>query len=417
MTQRSITIVGAGQSGLQLGIGLLAQGYTVRIISNRTPDEIRHSRVASSQCMFNQALSAEQAAGVGSWDDAPTVDGISFTVPHPELPGEKLISWAARLDKPAQSIDQRVKFPMLIELFESRGGEMVYNDAGLEDLERYTLESELVLVAAGKGEIARLFERDADRSRYDAPQRALALTYVNGLRPREEYSAVSFNLIPGIGEYFVFPALTVTGPCEIMVFEGVVGGPMDRWAGLTPEAHLEASLDILRTFLPWEAERTADVSLTDDLGVLQGRFAPTVRHPVVTLPSGRRVLGMADVVVLNDPITGQGSNNAAKCADAYLHAIIEHGERAYDEEFMQATFERYWDYARHVSDWTNTMLAPPAPHALEMLGAAGRVPVIASRFANGFDNPPDFQDWFMSPEAAREYLASPEVAAANVAAA
>ena len=39
--------------------------------------------------------------------------------------------------------------------------------------------------------------------------------------------AVSFNLIPGVGEYFVFPALTLSDPCEIMVFEGIPGGPID----------------------------------------------------------------------------------------------------------------------------------------------------------------------------------------------
>ncbi|XAZ31659.1 hypothetical protein AAHB34_01205 [Paenarthrobacter ureafaciens] len=111
MTQRHITIVGAGQSGLQLGIGLLDAGYQVTTISNRTPEEIRDGKVASSQCIFHNALEHERALGLDFWPDAPTVDGISFTVPHPELPGEKAVSWASRLDNHAQSIDQRVKFP------------------------------------------------------------------------------------------------------------------------------------------------------------------------------------------------------------------------------------------------------------------------------------------------------------------
>ena len=131
MTQRSITIVGAGQSGLQLGLGLLQNGYAVRMISDRTPEEIRAGRVASSQCMFATSLSYERAVGVDMWDDAPPVDGMGFTAPHPELPGEKAFSWAGKLNSPAQSIDQRVKFPTLIELFVSRGGEMVYAGPGL----------------------------------------------------------------------------------------------------------------------------------------------------------------------------------------------------------------------------------------------------------------------------------------------
>jgi Styrene monooxygenase A putative substrate binding domain len=405
MTQRHITIVGAGQSGLQLGIGLLDAGYQVTTVSNRTAEEIHDGKVSSSQCMFHDSLEHERQLGLDFWSDAPQVEGISFTVPHPELPGEKAISWASRLDNPAQSIDQRVKFPKFMEEFVARGGELIFEDAGIEDLERYTQNSDLVIVAAGKGEIAQLFTRDAVRSTYDAPQRALALTYVNGLAPRAEFSAVSFNLIPGVGEYFVFPALTTTGPCEIMVFEGIPGGPMDCWKSLTAEEHLQTSKDVLNKYLPWEAARATDVEMTDKNGFLQGRFPPTVRHPIATLPSGRNVLGLADVVVLNDPITGQGSNNASKCAASYLQSILEQGDDAFDAAFMQASFERYWTYAQHVAQWTNALLAPPQPHMLEVLGAAGQSPEIAHRFANGFNNPPDFQEWFMYPDKAAAYLA------------
>ncbi|MCZ9881214.1 styrene monooxygenase/indole monooxygenase family protein [Arthrobacter sp. B2a2-09] len=410
MTQRHITIVGAGQSGLQLGIGLLDAGLAVTMVSNRTPEEIREGKVSSSQCIFHDALEHERSLALDFWPDAPTVDGISFTVPHPETPGEKAINWASRLDNPAKSIDQRVKFPRFMEAFVQRGGDLLFEDAGVEDLERYAQESDLVIVAAGKGEIAQLFTRDDQRSTYDAPQRALALTYVNGMKPREEYSAVSFNLIPGVGEYFAFPALTTTGPCEIMVFEGIPGGPMDCWKGLTPEEHLETSKNILKTFLPWEADRASGVELTDSNGFLQGRFPPTVRHPIATLPSGRQVLGLADVVVLNDPITGQGSNNASKCAASYLKSIKEHGDSGFDAAFMQATFESYWNYAKHVAQWTNALLAPPPPHVLELLGAANQSTEIANRFVNGFNNPPDFQEWFMSPDKAAAYLASVDAA-------
>jgi hypothetical protein len=307
---------------------------------------------------------------------------------------------------PAQSVDQRVKMPAWIAEFERRGGKLELVDAGLDELETYAREADLVIVAAGKGDIAKLFTRDATRSTYDKPQRALALTYVTGLTPRPEHSAVMFNLIPGVGEYFVFPALTTSGPCEIMVFEGVPGGPLDCWGDVrTPAEHLVKSKALLDQFLPWEAERAADVSLTDDNGILAGRFPPTVRNPVGVLPSGAVVLGLADVVVLNDPITGQGSNNASKCAASYLNSILEHRDAPFDAAFMRATFERYWDYARYVAEWTNVLLAPPPPHVLDLLGAAAGNPRIARRFANGFDDPRDFHHWFMDPDKASAYLA------------
>ncbi|WP_017240877.1 styrene monooxygenase/indole monooxygenase family protein [Streptomyces sp. SS] len=403
---RKITIVGAGQAGLQLGIGLLDRGYDVTVVSNRTGRQIREGRVMSSQCMFGTSLAHERALGLNLWDaDCPAVEGISFAVP--DGAGGRSISWASRLDAVARSVDQRVKVPAWLEEFERRGGKTVLREADLQDLESFAADSDLVIVAAGKGEIAGLFERDAERSVFDAPQRALALTYVTGMLPRDGYSAVGFNMLPGIGEYFTVPALTTTGPCDIMIFEGVPGGPLDCWNGIsTPEEHLQRSLEIVRRHVPWEAERLADVRLTDPNGVLAGRFPPTVRKPVGQLPSGAPVLGLADVVVLNDPITGQGSNNASKCASSYLASILEHGERPFDRAFMQETFERYWDYARYVTAWTNALLGAPPEHVLKLLGAANTSPRVARRFANGFDDPRDFFHWFMDPAAAASYLAA-----------
>ena len=406
MAKRKITIVGGGQSGLQLGCGLLTHGYDVEIVQNRTAEQVRTGKVLSSQCMFDQALQNERDLGLNLWEkDCPTVDSIGFCVPAPDGSGGKAIDWNGKLDKYAQSVDQRVKIPGWMGEFEKRGGQITILDAGIDDLERYARSSDLVIVAAGKGDIARLFERDAEKSPFDKPQRALALTYVTGMTPRPEHSAVCFNLIPTVGEYFVFPALTTTGPCEIMVLEGVPGGPMDCWKDIrSPEEHLAKSKWILDTFLPWEAERCRNIELTDDNGILAGAFAPTVRKPIGRLPSGAVVFGMADAVVLNDPITGQGSNNASKCAKAYMDAILAHGDRPYDAAFMQATFDFYWNYAQYVTGWTNALLQPPPPHVLNIMGSAQAFPALARRIANGFNNPVDFFPWFAVPEEADAYL-------------
>jgi hypothetical protein len=405
MTKRTITIVGGGQSGLQLGCGLLAAGHDVHVVQNRTAEEVRTGRVLSSQCMFHDALQNERDLGINFWDGVcPTVDSINFVVPAPDGSGTKALEWNGLLDRPGQSVDQRVKIPAWMAEFERRGGRITIAEAGIPELEAYARESDLVVVAAGKGDIAKLFERDPEKSPFDRPQRALALTYVTGMTPRPDHSAVNFNLIPTVGEYFVFPALTTTGPCDIMVFEGIPGGPMDCWKDVkTPAEHLARSKWILETFLPWEAERCRDVALTDDNGILAGAFAPTVRKPVGRLPSGAVVLGMADAVCLNDPITGQGSNNASKAAKIYLDAILAH-EGAFEAAFMQATFDRYWAYAQYVVGWTNALLQPPPPHVLQIMGAAQGSPALAKRIANGFNHPLDLFPWFAVPEEADRYL-------------
>lgn len=393
---RRIAIVGAGQAGLQLAAGLLAKGYHVTLATNRTAEEIRNGKVLSSQCMFHTALQTERDLGLNFWEDqCPAVEGIGLTVLHPEKPGEQLFSWAARLERYAQSVDQRVKMPVWIEEIVRRGGEVLIQDVGLPELEKLTASHDLVLLAAGKGEIVNLFPRDAERTTFQQPQRALALTYVKGMTPMSPFSRVAFNLIPGVGEYFAFPALTTTGPCEIMVFEGIPGGPMDCWQGVqSPEQHLEKSLEIVRRYVPWEAERCRSIELTDANGFLSGRFTPMVRKPLLELPSGRRVFGMADALVVNDPITGQGSNNAAKCTRIYLDSIVAHGDQPFTDAWMRETFERYWSYAQHVVRWTNTMLVPPAPHMLDLLAAASQSRTLASTIANGFDDPRSFAPWW-----------------------
>ena len=410
---KHIAIIGAGQSGLQLALGLLDAGYEVTLVSDRTAEEIRTGHVMSSQCMFDSALQTERDLKLNLWEqECPRVEGISFTVPGAHR--EKAIDWSARLDNYAQAVDQRIKMPQWMAVFEAHGGQFVIAEAQISNVESYARSHDLTVIATGKGNLGKLFERDASRSPYEKPQRVLALTYVKNMSPRGDYASVCFNLIPSVGEYFVFPALTETGPCEIMVFEGVPGGPMDCWADVqTPEQHLARSRWILDTFLPWEAERCADIELTDPQGILSGSLTPVVRKAVASLPSGRKVLGLADAVVLNDPITGQGSNNAAKSADIYLKCIIEQADRPADQEWMEQTFDRYWTgYARWVTEWTNLLLNP-APHVLKIFASAAKLPEVAGAVANGFDDPRSLSSWFMEAAEAERYLEKSGRAAAE----
>ena len=403
---RRIAIVGAGQAGLQLALGLLAKGYHVTLATNRNGEDIRNGKVMSSQCMFNAALQSERDLGLNFWEDqCPAVEGIGLAVPDPEKPNEPLFSWSTRLDRYAQSVDQRLKMPVWMDEVVKRGGEVIIQDVGVAELELLSTSHDLVLLAAGKGEIVNLFEKDAERTQFQQPQRALSLTYVKGMTPMSPFSRVSFNLIPGVGEYFVFPCLTTTGPCEIMVFEGIPGGPMDCWQGITSaEQHLEKSLELINRYVPWEAERCRSVEMTDDKGFLSGRFTPMVRKPVLTLPSGRKVFGMADALVVNDPITGQGSNNAAKCSKVYLDAIVARGVQDFGPDWMHDTFEQYWSYAQHVVKWTNTMLTPPPQHLLELLGAASQSKPLASAIANGFDDPRNFAPWWFDAQSCQAFI-------------
>ncbi|MET9669710.1 styrene monooxygenase/indole monooxygenase family protein [Streptomyces sp. NPDC006475] len=411
---RKILIVGAGQSGLQLALGLQSQGYEVTLMSNRTADEIRSGRVMSTQCMFHTALQHERDLGINFWESqAPRIEGLGVSVAGPE--SQRVIDWVGRLDGIAQSVDQRVKMAGWMETFAQRGGQLVIHGAAVSDLDFFSRTYDLVLVSAGKGELVSMFGRDASRSPYDAPQRALAVAYVHGLGPRPEhpdFDAVRCNLIPGVGELFVMPTFTTSGRADILFWEGIPGGPLDAFQGIKdPAEHLSLTLELMEKFTPWEYARATKVELTDAGGTLSGRYAPTVRNPIGRLPGGGLVLGVADVVVANDPITGQGSNSASKCAAAYLSSIVEHGDKPFDEAWMQSAFDRYWDTAQHVTKWTNAMLGVPPEHVLNLIGAAGQLQPVADRFANGFNNPADFENFFFDPALTEAYLA--EVAGAS----
>ncbi|HKT68900.1 MAG TPA: NAD(P)-binding domain-containing protein, partial [Terriglobales bacterium] len=64
---RKIAIIGGGQSGLQLALGLLKNKYEVTVVSNRPPEQILKGRVTSSQFMFHDSLQNERDLEINFW--------------------------------------------------------------------------------------------------------------------------------------------------------------------------------------------------------------------------------------------------------------------------------------------------------------------------------------------------------------
>ncbi|ASU84222.1 oxygenase [Nocardiopsis gilva YIM 90087] len=403
---RRILIVGAGQSGLQVAIGLLADDYDVTLVSLHAPDEIRAGHVMSTQCLFGSALRDEHRHGLDIHNErAPRIGGIGVGIAGSD--GRLGADWLGRLREPARSVDQRLKMAAWLEEFERRGGRLIIHGATVADLDRFSRAYDLVVVATGRGELGELFERDRDRSEFSAPQRTITTAYVHGMAEHAAGTVLRRNILPGVGEIMVTPSYTLSGPCHAITVEGVRGGPMDAGPGPLGDvdAVLAHILEAMREHAPWEYERCGDVELTDGRAVLQGAVTPVVRKPVGRLPGGGAVLAMGDAVVSNDPITSQGANSAAQCAKVYRRAIVDHGGRPFDEEFMRAAFDAYWQHARHVVAWSTVMLKMPQ-HAQELLHAAHYSQETADRFANGFADPADFIGWFLHPRRASEYLTS-----------
>ena len=406
---RQITIVGAGQAGLLLGIGLLQNGYSVRLVTSETAAQIADGPIRSTQGMFHDALQIERGLGLDLWDGvAPQIRALQFALIGPD--GAPAIAWRGELDAPASSVDQRLKFPAWMDIFERRGGRLETRPVDVAELDELARGCDLLVVAAGKGDVRRLFARDDGKSPYNAPQRALAVCCVRNLRPNDP-ARVSFSVVPGAGEFFCIPGWGASGASDYLFFEAIPGGPLDRFEGVTaPAERLALTLELLAAFVPAEYARCADVELTDAGATLAGRFTPEVRTPVAQLSSGALAFGLADAVVLNDPITGQGSNNATKAAAAYLAAIVERGEAPFDAAWMQATFDAHWRaYAAWSTAFTNAMLQPPPAHVQRFLLEAAWRPALRHDFVNGFDHPPSLFPWLGDPVACEAKIEAAEV--------
>lgn len=382
---RNITIVGAGQGGLILGHGLLDRGYNVTIVTKFTPAQIARGRILSNQCMWGDARVIEHEFGLALWDnECPPIPG--FDTLFIDSSGKLLHRYPAPLSLPGQSIDQRLKFSEWMRLFESKGGKILYVDVGIDELEEFASQSDLVLVATGKGRGAMqgFFERDDVRSKYRAPMRFGASIHVKNRIPDVTYSPEMelWAVIPDVGEFWVFPTLTVHGRGHVVCLQGVQGGPLDVWAGLdTVDAHCTTMMELLKRWLPEEAERCKNMQPVDPKAWLSGGVTCAVTHPVRRLPSGRHVLAIGDSYVLNDPISQQGTNNATRAAKLYFQRIIAREDGPFDRMWMDETAKQFWDYAQWTVRLTEIYLESP-PAFQEKFREAARSPQMARELAD-----------------------------------
>jgi hypothetical protein len=296
-----------------------------------------------------------------------------------------------------------------IELFEQRGGRVIYHSVMTSDLAGLAPMYDLTVIAAGKGEIVELFDRDAEKSRYTRPARHLAAIYASGIAVPEGVTEprMRVNLRPGAGEFFHMPAYTFTGPCDVLLVEAVPGGPFDIYTDRpSPAEHLRRLRAMLLEHFPWEGELYANAEPTDAKASLVGAFPMTVRRPYAEVAPDRYVFGIGDVVVVNDPISGQGANNAAHAAGMYLEAILGHGDAPFTPQWMQQTFDGYWAHARNSVMLTEMMLEPLPLHAQQVLGAAAQFQEIADRFAEVFPSPGTIHDFLIDPAKAAAYVES-----------
>ncbi|MGW0177954.1 styrene monooxygenase/indole monooxygenase family protein [Nocardia sp. NPDC003345] len=387
-----IRILGAGECGLPLAHRLRRGGLPVTLVAAREAAAVLNGAVTSTQVKFPATLDLEEAAGLGHWQaTAPRIRGIRLSM---VMDAQRVLSWAGRFTRPAQSVDQRTVFARWLTDYVDAGGELEIADPSVAELERHASGAELTVLTRASGQTAACFPLDPEWPAPARPARQLAVFYLDGVDADPDDLGTYIGL-PGLGEIVSYPGLTGAPgrerQCEMLLIEALPGGQLDVFAGYRSGAQRwERARRLLASVLPADlADRYRRAEPTDAGATVTGAVTPVVRLPVGVLPSGRPVLGGGDVVCRMDPGGAQGANSAAHCAAAYAAAILARPAGPFDREWMLSAARPWLTGTAHpAARWTATVLAPP-PELQRIMQAAQDDPVLANAFADTFARPRD----------------------------
>jgi 2-polyprenyl-6-methoxyphenol hydroxylase-like FAD-dependent oxidoreductase len=399
----TIGIVGSGVSGLHLGLYLRQHDVPVTIYAERSPDEVRASRLLNTVGHHHHTLERERQLGVHHWDAQEY--GYSchnHTILTPDGP----LSFRGDFAHNSSVIDYRLYLPKLMEDFAQRGGELVERRVTIDDIERVSQNHELMVVAAGRGAMGELFPRRPDKSPYTKPQRRLSAGIYAGVTYTQP-KGVGVHFSPGHGELLELPIFSHDGFATALLFENVPGGDLEVLADIRfdddPAAFNALVLEKVRKHYPAVAERIDESAFTLWSGrdILQGALTPVVRQDYARLNTGTYAIAVGDAHCVVDPMMGQGANSASFSAWTIGEAIV--ADHYYDERFCQRVARNRERFVTGVSDWTNLMLNPP-PHVMEFIGAMSQDKELCDEFTRNFNNPPKQVDVLATPERTRAYL-------------
>ena len=401
---KSIGIVGSGIAGLQLGLFLQRHGLDATIYSDKSPEQIRASRLPSLVVRFDHTRERERVLGVEHWEFPDF--GVFGVQMHIGI--QPPIDWKGSVKRPASGVDMRLYQSTLLEDFAGRGGQVVVGALQASDVARLSGQHDLMVVASGSGRLTEMFPRDPLRSPYTQPQRLLTGVLCRGLSLPDPLRVI-YTVSPGNGEIFQAPFITFGERVCSLLIEAIPGQALEVMRHMRyeddPKAFEAKILDLLRKHAPpiYEHVNPKEFGVTRPLDVLQGAITPAVRRGYTPLGNDKFAMALGDVHILNDPIIAQGANTASRCAWVLGEALLQ--DLPLDETFYRATEQQLWETGRAATEWTNMTLQPPPPYVIDLFAAAAQNKAIADELTENFSAPERNWEVFSSPAGAAALLA------------
>src|SRR5206468_179662 len=106
------------------------------------------------------------------------------------------------------------------EDFVERGGNLVIQQTGIDELEQLSARHDLMVVAVGRGGMGELFPRRREKSPYTRPQRRLSAGIYHGIEYTEP-KGVTVHISPGNGELLELPIYSHDDFATALLFENV----------------------------------------------------------------------------------------------------------------------------------------------------------------------------------------------------
>src|SRR5688572_2125970 len=116
--RRNVAVVGAGQGGLILALGLIQRGHDVTLFAERPATAVLTGPATGSSVLMGRSILIERELGLNRWDDLrEPVDNVHLTLylgdpgqPEGDPQPVPTLDIVGRFDPPGAAIDQRLKF-------------------------------------------------------------------------------------------------------------------------------------------------------------------------------------------------------------------------------------------------------------------------------------------------------------------